>query len=167
MLADLAEQGCPRGGQGPRGDWVADGSTLHACTEWDKFHREDIALTRAISESTMASEMYEVCTMMDHMFGLGDGRILLRNAASATGVHLRSGRLPGATRKAVALCAEPGHLLDNFRAYAAGLHLREGWVGTGTNPRSVRAGGEQKGGGRDCSSHQIAARRTGSNNAHS
>ena len=41
VLADLAEQGRPRGGQGPRGDWVADGSTLHACTEWDKFHRED------------------------------------------------------------------------------------------------------------------------------
>ena len=64
---------------------------------------------------------------MNHMFGHGDGRQLIKTAAAAAAVHLRSGRLPGMTRKAVQLCSEPGHLLHNFKAYAAGIHLKEAW----------------------------------------
>ena len=138
FLVDLARPrpvgGRPPGGAGgagrPSGErdrWVHDACTLHAVTEWDKFHRQDIAMTRAIVKCPLAEEMYATCALMDHMFGLGDGRLLLKAAAVATGVDPRSGRLPGMTRKAVQLCSEPGHLLHNFRAYAAGMHLREAW----------------------------------------
>ena len=116
----------PRVGWPPQG-WEADGDHLHASTEWDKFHRQDMVLVRAINNSVAATELYTVCKMMDHMFGLGDGRMLVRNAAEATNTKLHRGCLPGMTRKAVGLCAEPGHLLGNFKAYAAALHVREAW----------------------------------------
>jgi hypothetical protein len=121
VLADLA------GPRGRRDAWVSDADCLHTVTEWDKFHREDIALLRAITACPLAEELYAICSMMDHMFGLGDGKLLLRAAAEATQTDIRSGRMPGMTRKAVQLCSEPGNLLHNFRAYAAGLHLREAW----------------------------------------
>ena len=37
-------------------------------------------------------------------------------------MSLKSGALPGGTRKAVSLSQEPGHLLHNLPAYVAGLH---------------------------------------------
>ena len=112
-------------------DWIHEPHVLLSVTEWDKFHRQDIALTRAISKCPLAEEMYAMCSLVDHMFGLGDGRLLMRAAAEATGSVVRSGRLPGMTRKAVQLCSEPGHLIQNFKCYAAGMHLREAWRAAG------------------------------------
>lgn len=119
----------PRGAHGPAGDeeWLRDRNALVSITEWDKFHREDVALARAIGSSNLAQERYAVCSLMDHSFGLGDGRLLLMAAADRAGSRIRNGRMPGMTRKAAQLCSEPGHLLTNFRAYAAGMHLREAW----------------------------------------
>ena len=72
-------------GDGPRrprgeleGHWVNEPQAVHSVTEWDKFHREDIALTRAIATCPLAEELYAVCALMDTLFGLGDGRLLLR-----------------------------------------------------------------------------------------
>ena len=106
---------------------LADGA-LHFCTEWDKFHREDIALHRAIRRSAQAEEMYAVTAAMDHMFHMGDGRLLLKSAANAVGIQSRSGWMPSLTRKAVGLASEPGNLLANFAAYAAGLHALREWT---------------------------------------
>ena len=39
--------------------------------------------------------------------------------------------MPGMTRKAAGLSREPGHLLDNFKAYAAGIHVRREWTREG------------------------------------
>ena len=130
--------GAPRPGSGHAGQQPVDGlapqpadgpaHVVATCTEWDKMHREDIALVSAIRETPMAEELFLVSSMMDKMFHLGDGRLVLRRAAEEIGVRfLYSGRLPGGTRKAVALTREPGHLLSNFRAYAAGVHLRREW----------------------------------------
>jgi hypothetical protein len=132
VLAELARRA-------QRDAWVSDVNFLHTVTEWDKFHRQDIALTRAIAVSPLAEEVYAICSMMDHMFGLGDGRLLLRAAAAAAETDIRSGRMPGMTRKAVQLCSEPGHLLHNFKAYAAGLHLR-GVARRGTRPEHRQIG---------------------------
>ena len=90
---------------------LADGA-LHFCTEWDKFDREDIALHRAIRRSAQAEEMYAVTAAMDHMFHMGDGRLLLKSAANAVGIQSRSGWMPSLTRKAVGLASEPGILLS-------------------------------------------------------
>ena len=107
--------------------WVSDSSKLHCATEWDKFHREDLALRRAIESNALAADLFDVCSRMDAMFGFGDGRLLLRAAARGAGVSLKDTRMPGVTRKAVGLSEEPGGFLRNFKAYAYGLHVREGW----------------------------------------
>ena len=97
------------------------------CTEWDKFHRVDIGLQRAVAGVPMARELFDICQEMDNMFGSGEGQLLLRIAKEAAGSVIKRGALPGITRKVVALAREPGQLLDNFRSYVAGLHLRELW----------------------------------------
>jgi len=109
----------------------ADATKLHLCTEWDKFHREDIALARAISKSACASEVYQVCAAVDHMFHYGDGRLLLQTAAEVVDTRVRSGSLPTLTRRAAALASEPGNLLNIFSAYVAGLHGKAVWVSLG------------------------------------
>ena len=109
---------------------LADGA-LHFCTEWGKFHREDIALHRAIRRSAQAEELYAVTAAMDHMFHMGDGRLLLKSAANAVGIQSRSGWVPSLSRKAVGLASEPGNLLANFAAYAAGLHALREWTRDG------------------------------------
>ena len=106
---------------------VKDDKYLHHCTEWDKFHREDIALSRAIKKSPMAEEVYQVSAAINHMFHYGDGRLILESAGRAVGHHYRGSGMPGGTRKAVGLGGEPGHLLANYAAYAAGLHGRMEW----------------------------------------
>ena len=42
------------------GNWVDDPTRLHRCTEWDKFHREDLCASRAIAATPMAWELYDV-----------------------------------------------------------------------------------------------------------
>ncbi len=148
LVREEPVNGRPRGGArraGERDEWVNEACVLHTVAEWDKFHRQDIAMTRAITQCPLADEMYHVCGLMDHMFGMGDGRQLIQTAAIATDVHLRSGRLPGMTRKAVQLCSEPGHLLHNFKAYAAGIHLKEAWRKDGHSdcPTKLVAAGQR------------------------
>ena len=145
LLGDLVPPAQRPRGDGPRrprgeleDHWVNEPQMLHSVTEWDKFHREDIALTRAIAACPLAEELYTICALMDNLFGLGNGRLLLRAGAEATGARFRSGRLPGMTRKAVQLCSEPGHLLDNFKAYAVGLHVREAWRAEGHDQKASK-----------------------------
>ena len=78
-----------------RGKWTADPTKLFTATEWDKYHREDIALRRAIEKSALAQEMFDICLRMDHLFGLGDGRSLLRSSAEAAHVRTKSTQMPG------------------------------------------------------------------------
>ena len=47
---------------------LGDEGVLPACTEWDKFHREDIALSRAIAGSPMAEEVFAVSHALDTLF---------------------------------------------------------------------------------------------------
>ena len=116
-----------------RDAWLKDVDKLHAATEWDKWHREDLVLTRAVKAVPMAVELFEVCGLMDQRFNLGEGRLLLKKAAKVAGTRLRSGALPGLTRKVVGLVREPGHLLQNFPAYALGVHGRRAHTRAGHN----------------------------------
>ena len=63
--------------------------------------------------------MVQLAATMDHMFHLGDGRLLLRAVAHRTGTAVKSGAMPGMTRQAVALTCEPGNLVHKFRALTA------------------------------------------------
>ena len=100
---------------------LQDPGRLWYSTEWDKLHREDKRITRAIAACPAASNLFEVGRLMDTFFGFGDGRLLLRTAASMVDTAIRSGALPGITRKGVTLTREPGHLLDNLPAYAVAM----------------------------------------------
>ena len=117
------EQGAPHAEKA----WLSDASQLHCASEWDKFHREDLALRRAIGENALAADLFDVCARMDGVFGFGDGRLLFRAAAQGVGVKVRDTRMPGMTRKAVQLSEEPGNFLHNFKPYAYGLYVREEW----------------------------------------
>ena len=75
----------------------------------------------------MAEELYQLAATMDHMFHKGDGRLLLRAVAHRTGTTVKSGAMPGMTRQGGSLTSEPGNLVHNFRAYTAGMHMREIW----------------------------------------
>ena len=116
-----------------RDAWLKDVDQLHAATEWDKWHREDLVLTRAVKAVPMAVELFEVCGLMDQWFNLGEGRLLLKKSAQVAKTRLRSGALPGLTRKVVGLVREPGHLLQNFPAYALGVHGRRAHTRAGHN----------------------------------
>jgi hypothetical protein len=100
---------------------IADPSRLWYSTEWDKLHREDKRITRAIAACPAASDLFDLGRLMDTFFGFGDGRLLLRTAASVTDTSIRSGAMPNVTRKGVSLTREPGHLLDNLPAYAVAM----------------------------------------------
>ena len=130
-LGDLA---APRN-RVERDAWLSDADNLHAATEWDKFHREDMSLRRAFAVVPLATELLAICKLMDGWFGYGDGRLMVKQAASIAGTRLRSGGLPGNTRKIISLSAEPGHLLQNFPAYVLAVHgkrayVRDGHAGT-------------------------------------
>ena len=103
---------------------VRDDSLLLRCTEWDKFHRDDLAVARAIQSSPMAQEMYDICRLMDTLFNLGEGGLLLRTAADIVGDVPQRAVMPGLARKVGSLAREPGVILHNFRTYAAAMHTR-------------------------------------------
>ena len=121
-----------------RDAWVNDAEHLHHATEWDKFHRVDISLTRCLERVALAKELFEVCKTMDKWFNLGEGRSVVRGAAAVSGTKLRSGVLPGLSRKVVALAREPGYLLDNFPAYALGIHGRTQHVRLGFHGPKIK-----------------------------
>ena len=79
-------------------------------TEWDLFHRIDRAGVYAIRTTPAAVEIFDVARVLGSLFGVGDGRVVLRAAADFIGE--RRSRVPdqGGTRKIVAL----GNTVDHF-----------------------------------------------------
>jgi hypothetical protein len=93
--------------------WLGDADNLHSATGWDKFHREDISCRRAFAAALLATELLALCKLMDGWFGHGDGRFMVKQAASVAGVRLRRGGLPANTRRIISLSEEPGFVLQN------------------------------------------------------
>jgi hypothetical protein len=59
LLGALAD---PPRRRSERDAWLADADHLHAATEWDKFHREYIALSRAVKAVPLSVESFSVRT---------------------------------------------------------------------------------------------------------
>ncbi len=119
---------------------------LFAPTEWDKFHREDLALSRAVKACPLAGELFAVCAMMDHWFHFAEGKLILRAASEAAGTAMYSGSLPGISRKVVALAEEPGHFLQNFPSYVVAIQGRMAYSRAGhggPNLRMLHDGGRR------------------------
>ena len=96
--------------------------------EWDAFHRLDIATRRAIAKIPAAVEVFDITKVMSTLFGIGDGRAVLRGVAAAMALPSRRVADTGGTRKVVALSQSVANLLQNFDAYVAGMHARRGLV---------------------------------------
>ncbi len=94
------------------------------CTEWDKFHREDIAGRRAVRASAAAQEVFDVADAMHTLFGIGQGRVLFRSVASHLATETRTVSQPSRMKKIGYISGIPGNLLVNYKAYYGGLHAR-------------------------------------------
>ncbi len=97
------------------------------CTLWDPFHRTDTACSRAVRASAAAQEVFAMAQKLDHLFGVGEGRVLLHAVATQTGQRAQEVRAPGGTRKVVYLSGVPGNVVRNYAAYTASLHARIAW----------------------------------------
>ena len=102
--------------------------TTHAdpTVEWDLFHRIDRAVSKAIEDTPAAIAIFDVSRAIGALFGVGDGRVILRATADAIGE--RRLRVPdqGGTRKVVALANTVEHLLKMHRTLHAAMHARLG-----------------------------------------
>ena len=92
------------------------------------FHRLDRAVAKAIETTPAAVAIFDLSRVIGSLFGVGDGRVILRSAADAIGE--RRFRVPdqGGTRKIVALANTVEHLLKMHRTLHAWLHARIGQV---------------------------------------
>lgn len=108
-----------------------------ACTDWDKFHREDAMLGKAVAESGYAQEVFDMAFLLDSLFGHGEGKILFQSVASEIKEVPKDTRGPGGTRKVAGLSAAPGNLVDNYRTHVAALHARMQWARDGHSAQSL------------------------------
>ena len=97
--------------------WLRDEQRLHRCTEWDKFHKEDIAVNRAIYDSALAWELSEIAHTMDVLCHHGDGTLMLKTASQLAQDEVpRHGNLSGQARKVGTLAREADSVLHNFKS---------------------------------------------------
>ena len=92
--------------------------------EWELFHRVSLVFERTIADIPCACEIFEVAKSLGALFGVGDGRVILRGAADQIGE--RRSRVPnqGGSRKVVALANTIEHLLNNQKTFRAAMHAR-------------------------------------------
>ena len=74
---------------------------------------------------------------MDHLFGIGEGRVLMRGVAAALHQSSKVVTAPGGARKVVYLSGVPGNLVNNYRTYFNALHGRIAWRQAGHGSQSL------------------------------
>ncbi len=121
----------------PSASLEAGGSIV--CVQWDNFHRSDIGAVRAIRSVPAAQEVLDVAATLDHLFGVGEGRVLLRGIADLLGERTSHVQGPGGTRKIVHLSTIPGNILHNYKAFVGGIHGRIGWRQAGHGRQTVES----------------------------
>lgn len=102
------------------------------CVQWDNFHRVDIAAMRAVKSSPAAKEVFEVASTLVTLFGVGEGRALLRGVAAAIAERPSEVQVSEhSTRKIGHLSGVPGNVLNNFKSYVVSLRGRLAWTQSG------------------------------------
>ena len=107
------------------------------CLLWDGFHRDDKARRTAYMESGPTVELFDVAGAVNQLFGVGQGRIILRSAAALIDSPSYVVPQTSGTRPTVSLQAAPGALVKNFRNYHAGLHARLDLVRKGRTAQTL------------------------------
>lgn len=95
-----------------------------AFLEWDAFHRENITRKWAFRSVGLWVELYDLAAAMSQLFGIGQGRIVLRSTAAHIEAKALSVPSISGTRPTVSDHGAPGNLYANFRAYASSMHSR-------------------------------------------
>ena len=92
--------------------------------DWELFHRVSLVFDKTIGEIPCAGEIFDVAQSLSALFGVGDGRVILRGAADQIGA--KKTRVPdqGGTRKVIALANTIEHLLNNQKTFHAAMHAR-------------------------------------------
>ena len=92
--------------------------------DWELFHRVSLAFEKTIADIPCACEIFEVSQSLGALFGVGDGRVILRGAADQIGE--KRSRVPdqGGSRKVIALANTIEHLLNNQKTFHAAMHAR-------------------------------------------
>ena len=94
------------------------------CVDWDLFHRSDIAGLRAVKKVQMAKEIHDISQVIDSLFGVGSGRVILRGVAEVCDLPHRQVPHTSGVRKVVHFSRVTAGLIDNFTALHAGLQAR-------------------------------------------
>ena len=103
---------------------VPAGAQVLIPTDWGLFHRIDIAVKHAMGKHPAVKEVLDVARAMGGLFGVGDGRVVLRSAAQLLGDVAKVTPDQSGTRKIVALVRTVTYLIDNFCHLHAGMHAR-------------------------------------------
>ena len=109
------------------------------CTSWDEFHRVDRGGMRTVRRVAAAQEVFDLSTEVQRLFGSGEGRLLLRGVSAHIGEKTKEAIAPGGTRKFASLCGVAGTIIDNYKSYTAGLHLRMEWRRAGHSTQSLES----------------------------
>ena len=113
-------------------------STVHpnapTMCDWDGFHRDDLAVTRAIKNSPAAKHLYDIAAALHSAFGVAEGRTIQRSVAVALDEPAREQPKFGGTRKIGHMAAVAKSIIGNFKTITASLHARLQWrrAGHGT-----------------------------------
>ena len=102
----------------------ANNGELSLMAEWEKFHRSEAAFRACLAQSEFAQELFAVAKAMSQQFGFGVGRVLLRSVTAVTGDRDTPACDVGGTRRGEAMTRVAENIIQNYRKYAAGLHVR-------------------------------------------
>ncbi len=91
---------------------------------WDRWHRLNVAVSRAIDSSPLALELFDVSKSLDSLFSVGLGRVIFRSVAAEVGSSSSRYQGGGGTRKASQLSSVSTGFLKGFRVVSASLVAR-------------------------------------------
>ncbi|CAE7316262.1 YIR007W [Symbiodinium sp. CCMP2592] len=91
---------------------------------WDRFHRIDNAVWRSVMACPATEEVFDLAAAVDSLFGVNEGKTMLRGIGDLLREKPKTTRRAGGTRKVGYLAGVPGNLLSNLKFYILGLHGR-------------------------------------------
>eukprot|EP00439_Symbiodinium_sp_Y106_P058011 s4012_g8.t1 len=100
-------------------------------TDWDAFHRDDLAVSRAIKSTPAAKHLYDVVAALNSCFGMSEGRTILRAVGATLDEHVQEQHRFGGTRKVGHMNEVPKNLIRNFKAIGVAIHTRMQWRRSG------------------------------------
>ena len=120
-------------------------ASVPQCLSRGLFHRVSLVFDKTIADIPGACEIFEVSQSLGALFGVGDGRVILRGAADQIGE--RRSRVPdqGGSRKVIALANTIEHLLNNQKTFHAAMHARIAQSESKKEEGQKSRGGQNKG----------------------